>query len=259
MRRSKRGFGIELEFECPWEHLKKNATKAIREVYGNGKYYCRKDCFDSDNRLDKWHIKEDGLSSISELTTPVSYTTDLPKIKKVVKALGKCELNPSDACGFHVHIDIPDIDQYHFLAGWMIYEKAIFSCFPIDRRKSVHCEKILDYPQLSKSYIAKVLEQKLMESDHSHAISLSHYEERKTVEVRIGEGTDNEKFVVAWVEFLLYFAEHIKSFNPSLISCKKCNSVDFWEMIQNIRMKNSVSDFMEERYQKYGKLPYWVH
>jgi hypothetical protein len=199
------------------------------------------------------------MSSIAELTSPVSVKKDLRLIKKVVKQLAKCDLNPSERCGFHVHIDIHDIDQYQFMAGWMIYEKAILSCFPLDRRKSSHCEKIVEYPQQSQSYVARLLEEKVIQTDHTGAISLFYYDERGTVEIRVGEGTDDADFVVNWVEFLLYFIDFVRKQNPCLITCHKCNSIHFDDLIKELPMKKSVREFMIGRYNKYGKLPYWTH
>jgi len=259
MGTTRRKFGIELEFECAWKELRKSASRIINKVYGPKKYYAREATFESDTRLDKWHIKQDGGYDIAELTTPVSYKKDLIKIKRVVKGLRQEQLNPSDNCGFHVHLHIPDINQYHFLAGWMLCEKAILSCFPIDRRKSSYCEKIIEYPQQSKTLVANILEDKLNQSDHSHAISFCSYEERQTVEIRIAEGTDNEDFVVSWIEFLLCLTDHIKTINPCLISNNKCNSVLFDDLIDELHLTKSTREYMMKRYERYSKLPYWTH
>lgn len=259
MNRSNRRFGIELEFECPWEYLKKHAQKHIQKVYGPRKSYSKNDSFESNIHLDKWHIKVDGLSTISELTTPVSTQKDLKLIGNVVGGLQQCELNPSESCGFHVHIDIPDIDMYHFMASWMISERAIFSCFPLDRRKSSYCQKINDQPNASRSFISRLLEEKVDTSGHTDAVSFSNYEERKTVEIRIAEATDDPEFVVNWIEFLLYWIDYTKQQNPSLLPCRKCNSMSFEDLLEDIPMKKSVVQFMRKRYEKYSRMPYWVY
>lgn len=259
MNRSNRRFGIELEFECPWEHLKKHAQKTIRKHYGLRKSYSRNDSFESIIHTDKWHIKTDGLSSIAEMTTPISTQSDLSNIYKVIRDLQEQELNPTENCGFHVHMSIPDINPYHFMSAWMIYEKSIFSCFPLDRRKSSYCQKINEQPQVSRSFISRLLEDKVANSGHTDAISFSNYEDRKTVEIRMAEGTDDPEFIVNWVEFLLYWIDHIKKQNPSILPCRKCNSVAFEELMEELPMKKSVREFMEKRYEMFGRMPYWVY
>lgn len=250
MRRFNRKFGIELEFGCEWSRLKRVASEIIKKVYGPRKYYAKEESFESDFKTDKWHIKID-FSSISELTTPISTIRDLDKIQQVVSYLRDKSVEPTEDCGFHVHFDISDIDQYHLMAGWMRSERAIFECTPSVRKDNYHCEKVLE-SKCMRSYIANFLKTKTDGAGSSSAISFEHYEERKTVEIRLGEGTNDPEFVRNWVLFFLHWIDSVKQQNPSLITCDKCNSLKYWELMDEMNITTKwVKEYMDIRHEKY--------
>jgi len=207
--------------------------------------------------LGKWHIKEENVH-ISELTTPVSNLRDIPKICEVIKILDNGKIKPQDDCGMHIHTDIHDIDQYHIMSAWLLCERAIISCFPSSRRISGFCDKMLDSPMSSRSLVAKLLEDRTESSAHGDAISLSQYEERKTVEVRLGEGTVDPDWIRTWVTFLMNWFSYFKKRNPSRLACEKCNSLSFEELIEELKLDKKSQAIMEERYQKYHNKPYWT-
>jgi len=256
MRRYSRRFGIEFEFECSWEKLRYHASRAINKVYGKRKYYSKKDKFASDFQLNKWHIKEEN-SGVAELTTPVSTLRDVPRICQVISNF-EDKIKPEDDCGLHVHIDVHDLDQYHIMSAWLLSEKSIIRCFPLTRRRNGFCEKIIDRPQISRSLIAKILEDETESASHGDAIDLTEYEERKTVEIRLCEGTTDTELIRAWVTFLIYWVDFVKKKNPSLLPCAKCNSLEFDDLLDQLKLDKRTHMVMEERYEKYHKSPYWV-
>lgn len=256
MRRGNRKFGIELEFDCSWDKLKGEAKHAIKKIYGRRKYYSKEESFSSDIYTDKWHIKID-YSDVSELTTPISTLDDMDNICKVITYLRDSGIGVNDSCGFHVHIDIKDIDQYKFMAAWLRSEKAIIQCFPKSRRDSYHCERILDKTTVKK-YIASLLVSKTYEAGHGNSISLDNYEDRKTVEVRIAEGTNDPNFIKNWVLFLLYWMDSVKKMNPCLLTCDKCNVLKFNQLLEEMNINNNeVVSFMKKRYNKFKNIKYW--
>lgn len=257
MRRYSRKFGIEFEFECSWETLSWYATRAINKIYGKKNYYSKNERFTSDFKLNQWHIKQEN-TSVAELTTPISSLRDIPKICSVIKLLDNGKIRPQDDCGMHVHIDVHDIDQYHIMSAWLLCERAIISCFPPSRRINGFCDKILDSPMSSRSLVAKLLEDRTESSAHADAISLSEYEDRRTVEIRLAEGTLDAEWVRSWITFLMYWFDYFKKRNPSRLACEKCNSISFEELMDGVSPDRKTLDSMNARYKKHHNNPYWT-
>ena len=257
MRKYTRKFGIEFEFECSWERLKKCASKAIKNTYGPRKYYAKEERFSSDFQTNKWHIKEEN-TAVSELTTPISTLRDVKSICEVIDELRKDLIRPQEDCGIHIHIDVPDIDIYHIMSGWLLSERAIISCFPAFRRRNGFCEKILDHPSASRSQIAKYLENKTDMATHSEAIDLTGYQDNKTIEIRLCEGSVDPEWIRAWIIFVINWVEFVKAKNPSLLPCEKCNSLDFEHLLDEMHLDKKTESVMKDRYERYKKDPYWV-
>lgn len=252
-----RKFGVEFEFLCEWKILKKYASKVIKEVYGPRSYYAKEDSFDSDFRLNQWHIKEENIN-ISELTTPLSQHKDVERICKVIDYLRESDIKVDDNCGLHVHIDIHDIDKYHLMGAWLWCERSIMKCFPVERRKSGFCECMIEKP-LNKRLIAKILEEKTDESEHMKDVNLGNYDNRKTVEIRLSEGSLDTTWIRAWIKFLLRWVDFAKSNNPSLLPSHKCNSIDFYELLEEMELDRTTNEIITNRYKKFNRKPYWKY
>jgi hypothetical protein len=249
-----RKFGLELEFDCEYKEFKDITTDAIGQVYGDGFYYCRDDKFESTFKLDKWHIKVEN-SSVSELTTPVSTLSDLPNIMKVLRILKRKGIHgDKEDCGCHVHIDIPDIDKYEWCIFWMIYEKAIISCFPKERRGNTFCGKIVHKSDVRKR-IPSLLEHCV--AADKEVFSLYKYDRRRTVEVRICETTTDTNFLTAWVKFLVSYCHFIIKQNPYLACGDNCCSVSTEDMLEKMTLDGKSKAIMMNRYNQYKKIKYW--
>ena len=246
MDKNNRRFGIELEFGNEWKEIKEITSKIIKEVYGVRMYYARNESFKSTSRTNKWHIKTD-FSASTEITTPISIRENLTKIYKVIAFLRDNGAFVTKDCGFHVHVDISDVDRYLLMAGWLASEKAIFSCFPKTRKNNDYCEKILN-SRSAKSYIARILKEKTEMAISNNAISFEYYDERKTMEFRIAEGTTDPEFVRCWVNFILYWVDFIKTQNPCLITCDRCNIFSFDYLIEEMKIQDeTIINFMKSR------------
>lgn len=243
-----RRFGIELEFDNEWEYIKKHASKIIKKIYGPRRYIARNDGFDSDFALNKWHIKVDG-NTHAEITSPVSKFKDIEKILTVIDYISDQSVNCGEDDGFHIHIDVGDIDKYHLLSGWLRCEKTIYKMFPKERKDNAHCEKLA---HRSGKIISTSIEDIMEESEnHSAVLSCQRYDERKTVEFRIAESTTDIKFIRAWIIFIIKFIDSVKKINPTIIGKYKTNHLGWAGLMGEVELEERIQKVLKKRYNKY--------
>lgn len=257
MLKTNRRFGIEFEFNWNWEKLDSVAKRIIASICGKNSYVSRNEKYSVIKELGKWHIKREN-DVLGEINTPVSKVKDLPEIAKVIETLAKKKVSTNKECGLHIHIEVKDIDKHCIIARWLQCEKGILDCFPTIRRKTLSVEKLIRNRLDSKKFVSEVLEYNTNRASHGDIISLRDYDERKTIEIRVAEGTTDSKLVVNWVRFLLYWFEHLKTLKPILLPCKQCNSLGMDKILEQIGADDETKDFMLWRYEKYRYLPYWV-
>lgn len=253
----KRRFGIEFEFSVEQKELDRVAPRIIASIYGKNSYVSKDEKYSVTDNFSKWHIKREN-DLLGEINTPVSKIKDLSKIAKVIGHLAKKKVPVNEECGLHVHIEVPDINKYCLIAYWMQSERAILECFPLQRRRGVTIERMVQRADQNK-FVSEILLNKTTRSSHSDIISLRDYEDRKTVEFRVAEGTTDTNLVINWAKFLLYWVERLKKEEPILLACKKCNCFTLEELLKVIEVDESTRDFMLWRSRKYQKLSYWVN
>lgn len=201
-------FGCEFEFSSKWDDMeqwlrqiiKNNNQKILIPKLESNRYY-------SSSNNKRWHLKTDS-STETELCTPVSTLRNLPTICKVVGSLTNAKITNKDSV--HVHFECSDVNIVNLLSAWLLIESTIIQCFPIKRSKTSYASR------LAKGRKGKILINYLksarIESDEHHAmLSFYHYEKRKTVELRLSNGTNSPEDIRNLVYFCYYFKEFSKN------------------------------------------------
>lgn len=193
-----RRFGCEFEFSTSWE----KAVEVISQVIPKKRLRIEQSYVDTKNNKDWWHLKVDGTTSV-ELATPISTSRNIPSICKVISQISKY-MKVTKEDGFHVHLWVGDIDLRVLTIYWIRCEKSIFSLVNRTRRNNDSCKKLRK--QFDKDFLG------MMEAseDHHAALSSMYHKERKTIEIRVAEGTRDPAFVMAWIHFCLDFVEFCK-------------------------------------------------
>lgn len=219
-----RSFGCEFEFSTEWEE----ALPIVQKVIPKRNLRVERDYVSTENNRTWWHLKTDGTTDI-ELATPISKSKDLPNICRVIMRLSR-GLKVTSNDGFHVHVSCRDVDVRLMMIYWARCENAIFSLVNKQRHVNDSCRRI--------SGAFKVGMSKLMEvaDEHHSALSCCYYEDRKTVEFRVAEGTRDWQFISAWVHFCLSFVDFCKRADPIDILTDKTFNIGVSRMFDDIKL-----------------------
>jgi hypothetical protein len=136
--------------------------------------------------------------------------------------IGGAKVN--DSCGFHIHAEIADFKHNMaatLAAYWLKIESVILEILPKHRKNNTYAKpmaKIFDYP-LNKHYTweefwVRVRPQGLDNASRRVALNLCNYchwhANRRTVELRLPEGTLEGKEVKNWIRFFLTFVDNVR-------------------------------------------------
>jgi hypothetical protein len=160
---------------------------------------------------------------------------DLQHIGKVADALNSAGVEVNNNCGFHIHVDASDFLPKHVavtVARWLKIEPWICRMLPPHRRKNKYCKLLNKYFKhlLSVPYDAEDFWQVIKPSNldiHENpqkkvALNLVNYisalyneqhvwcdatQNRKTIELRLPEGTLQQEEIIHWVMLFLLFVD----------------------------------------------------
>ncbi len=223
--RSKRNFGIELEFnqKIPAKDLVKIVAAADPDhaVLQSGNYQQ-----DYDN--DFWHVKFD--RSCGDVRDQGGWEVasykghgfkDVEIVGDVTEALAKGGVKVNDECGFHIHVEIADFNHSQasvMAARWFKIENIVLEMLPKHRRNNKYAKpmsKRIDVDPY-KVYTAETFWPIVRPQRYDHpnrrvAFNLCNYAQwipgRKTVELRLPEGTTSSDDVKNWIRFFVSFVE----------------------------------------------------
>jgi len=256
MRKTNLKFGCEFEFSSSWEEVREAAKISISRHYKKNLLFAKKDWFDSVHNT-RWHLKTDS-STECELCTPVSSYGDIKRICAVVADLGKSKIKITANDSFHLHVDTGGVDPRKIVAAWMGIEKGIIKCFPRHRRHKYKsdsfCDQLIPHP--NKSNVAKIFMQCYEYSvvNHHAVMSLFHYEERKTAELRIAEGTTDPDLVNNWIHFGLQFIKYAERIDPFDFLCRVPADMGVDEIIETVGIgRRHLREWVRDRYKKFRK------
>lgn len=231
----KRAFGIELETNpnVPQSKLRdailsvdKERSVNVSSIYGK-----------TDGSTKVWHVKFDrtcGYHDTDGGWEVVSYKgqgyKDLINFSNVVNALAQTGVKVNDRCGFHIHADAKDLGPRQIavlMAYWIKSEDIIANMLPSHRVNNKFCQMMRSHYRglLASSWKYKgpgeFFENIRPYSPYGNgnrrvALNLSNYaaaldkgtSNRKTVELRLPEGTLIARDVENWIRFFVHFVTH---------------------------------------------------
>jgi len=219
-----RRFGCEFEFSSDWDAVE----AAVRAAIPRRDLYVSKSHHDSNNNR-KWHLKTDATTT-AELATPVCSLKDLPRVRRVIGSLRRAGVRTTKEDGFHVHVNIADVDRKKLVAAWLRAERAILSLVPRHRRTNGYCYK------LSRgSPPERLFDADRTAEDHHAIISFSRFGDIGTVEIRPAEGTTDAEFAGHWVRLCVGLVEYAKRADPYDILLGKPPSMSLDELMDELR------------------------
>lgn len=247
-----RKFGCEFELSSSFEDVSNSVKKIIPKIYGDNKLYSKQRFYRSVNN-NKWNLKTDA-TTYCELATPVSFFEDLPKIKKVLALMKKDKLEITENDSVHIHMQANDLDKNHIIAAWMQIERAIMRCYPKHRRSgNTYTQEIMEYRGTKKRIAEFFLEAAEASSEHHRDISLTYFDNKKTVEFRLGEGTLDGHIVSMFIKFYAYFLKYAKMINPVEVICQEGTIAEnAFDMLKLLEIRDSnIRNFITMREEKY--------
>jgi hypothetical protein len=242
-------FGCEFEFSTPHSEMISIVKRSIKEFsnkriitqINNSSYF-------KSNNNKSWHLKTDS-STESEICTPLSTIHDIKTICDIISSLDIPIVTENDA--FHIHCDIGDIPTYNIITGWISIESTIFKCFPKHRKNNSYCERLLP-PQQTGILALKYKNAKNKAEDKDSVITTYMVPERKTIEIRIGEGTKDPIYIKNWIMFSQYFLNYARNIDIAEILCRKNNHKKIDWLIKEMKIDSiDLKKWLQYRYEKY--------
>jgi hypothetical protein len=208
IKKENRKFGLELEFSSKIEAVR----KIVEPVLQVPNFYVEDSHSKSNGRI--WHLKTDS-STESELATPIM-TLDSPHYDKfihLIKTIKSSKLRITRNDSVHVHIHIPDIRLENLVIAWIFHERQFMNIFPPHRRNGTYTAPYAYKPRRKNYFnLAHYFQQtENTRTDHHQNLSFFWYEDRKTVEFRMMEGTLDERDIQMWLSVIMQFLEYAKT------------------------------------------------
>jgi hypothetical protein len=220
----KRTFGIELEFVDAYFS---DVNETLNDLTLSKPYVCSTASIQPRSNGDNWHLKFDcSVCSVDgnkrtggEIASPAFYINkqSFSEIRKVLNALQENDtmLKYTPETGFHIHINIDDIDRLQFVALWLSLERDIYKLFP-KRKNSYYCGF---HGRKTKSNINKTIESKLSKlfkdkyiqdilGDKTTALKFYYRNEQRFLEVRIGQMSTDVDLMMGWLKMVLQMIDY---------------------------------------------------
>lgn len=216
-----------------------------------------------------WTIKNDG-SCGTEITSPILFAnmTTFNVLKDIIRQVrsglaGQRVIQRS--CGFHVHIDIQDLNKtqiQNMMKIFQAFEPCLLSLQPRSRSNNNYCVPLgtsFNFnnfdpdDDMDGDYSDHTFDRLL---DHTSAINFQNFMYRGTIEIRYGAGTIHPLKIVNWIQILMVLIEIAKHINePITLSRTECldDMIDFMQskpvkIPWLERRKSTLSQWMLQRH-----------
>jgi len=214
-----RKFGIEFEFVSDdrnhREFLKNIISNSLRD---QGMNHHRAQVRDWEHTIDNdciWVCKTDSSCGYEVCTPPLRGPNELKVLGKVIDALKENGARFDERCGLHVHLSLSDFTEeqmYVMLMYWVKIEHNVMNAHPEHRRRNTrYCptaiSRIQDW-EAQERYSGYDLYRILRR--HRGAINPSYWEQRKTIEWRMGEMSLDSESIKNRIRFLIWFVDVCK-------------------------------------------------
>ena len=217
-----RKFGVELEFTSRSPNSRENHQQFIREVLAeegieHQEVHVR-EWEHTRNNDNIWVCKTDSSCAYEICTPPLHGPNELKLLGKVCQKLKDKRCHYDETCGLHVHLSLADFSEaqmHNMLMYWIKIEHNIMHAHPDHRRRnSRYCAPAMSRIQgwvANENYNGDDLYRLLRR--HRGAISPNYWEERKTIEWRMGEMDLDPESVKNRIRFLIWFVDICKIVN----------------------------------------------
>lgn len=220
----RRKFGVELEFNARSPVSSRNWLKSrIRESLARQNIvYHRVEIRDwerTHNNDYLWICKTDSSCGYEVCTPPLHGPNELKILGNVCKDLGDAGAVFSDNCGLHVHLSLLDFNEEqmcNMLMYWIKIEHNVMHAHPISRQENTrYCptaiSRIQDW-ESDRLYNGRDLFRALHQ--YRGAINTRYWNDRKTIEWRMGEMTLDPDSIKNRIRFLIWFVDICKNLPP---------------------------------------------
>jgi hypothetical protein len=204
----RRLFGLELEF-IPDNIDRQKLRKAVEEA---GQKCQTRDWERSRDNLDFWVAKTDSSCGYELCSPPIKGPAKLKAVCDVVKSVFKAGATFNNRCGLHIHLGCVDFSQeqlYSLLAHWIKIEMVIMHAHPQNRLENPYCKtcnsKIANFDN-DREYPGHLLFD-ILKIDRKQTLNLFYWEERKSIEFRMGEMSNDPDDIKNRIRFLIWFAD----------------------------------------------------
>ena len=245
---TKRKFGVEIEVSA---HVSKARMKKCIEEVDKAHPVRVSEQYAKDYNNNWWHIKKDGSCADRDFPygfEVCSYVgsgiADIENVQKIVSALNKLGAKPNNNCSIHVHAEVNDFNGEKLaglVATWMRLEAIIAEMVPAGRVTGPFSKLLTKHYRWfseKKRFDAATFCQLMMpnpvagafhgwaDRDRRLALNITNYAAvyhnlsdyrrnkaayRKTVELRLPEGSMDARTVGNWVKFMLQFVQCCKT------------------------------------------------
>lgn len=199
-----------LEFEFARDYCDRNVLKRAIEQAGQ-----RAQVRDWEHTRDNhnlWICKTDSSCGWEVCSPPMSGPATLKNVGEVLTKIFAAGAQFNNNCGFHIHLSVQDFDQeklYSLLAHWIKIEMMIMNSHPSHRRDNPYCKlcnnRISNYDP-HREYSGDQLYDVLCR-ERKQTLNITNYNERKTIEFRMGDMTMDPEDVKNRVRFLIWFTD----------------------------------------------------
>lgn len=131
----------------------------------------------------------------------------------VCQLVRECDGYVNATCGLHVHLDMRNRNPERCYENLFFAQRLMFKTQPKNRRDNKYCRRNVLADKTPS------LRQEARRDERRKAINYGWaYQEHKTIEIRLHEGTLNSKSIRMWVQFLIHvinmkkLEDHAKTF-----------------------------------------------
>jgi hypothetical protein len=114
-------------------------------------------------------------------------------VREVCKVLKKLKAQVNDSCGLHVHLDMRNRNATEAFDALIAFQNTLFKMIPSSRRDNEFCKRNGN----------ESLDESIELTDRNLGINAFSYLERQTIEVRMHEGSINQREINDWVYLLV--------------------------------------------------------
>jgi len=261
-------FGCEFEFSEPIHEVAACIEDVVVDEYGYDNI--KTTAYEKvSGNYSHWIVKPDSTTE-SELNTPISNISDIPKIKKVIKVLHDKKFITKRCDAFHVHTCCAGYNPLNLLTLWIAIEPAMARCFPVYRRNHDYAYAFYSMIKQNKRMRSQkltdiIVKDSVLKRFYDHYGSISYSEgvpsrTNSTVEFRIAEGNTDVEFVENWINICLHMASmalYEQEYINHISERKFKAIIKFYEMLDilQIQANSKMGKWLEKRHTRFSGKP----